>query len=229
MDLKNAHKVSLGLTYNIYFLRTVVFLFFVSFVIFVTGAVMESAIIMLCAPAVFFLTPLLLAMKTVSNARELQASMIQSTKRVLKRVDYYNVTASSAIAVDVRDKVVSIINVTTGGVTVSPEPIVIKTSKITEVYWHKEGFATHKIYSAPTTVTGILMDAHAEMQLAEKNVGEVLNAIYGTGVYIEQDDIYQPKVFCRLDKGEIEHWALLLKKLCENTLEESPQPVSFPR
>lgn len=149
----------------------------------------------------------------VNRANRCRRRVADALEVASDRIDYYLVTGFNGIAV----------NADSGDITVAhsnykrlleAHPLVFNASKILHSEAHEPG---RTVYHHD----GILGTSDT------KNRAERNTQLLGTGLYLNLDDVMTPKVFVQMSYEDAEKWLLVIKKLCDETLDSQDTPLCY--
>lgn len=160
----------------------------------------------------------LVSSRRIKKVNAAYEQMSSAVKGQLKKTDYYNIGEYGAIAVDAKNKEISVVNADQQFKV--KEPFVFAHEKIRNYKSHAPEYTTWD--SVGSTDLQTLRD------MRNKNLIAKANAHAGSGIYIDLDDISKPQIFIQMEYYEAEKWLLILEKLLNGSLEEQPSPMRFP-
>nr|VFK17777.1 MAG: hypothetical protein BECKLFY1418C_GA0070996_103525 [Candidatus Kentron sp. LFY] len=170
--------------------------------------------------------------KKINHAYEYMSNAV---KNKLEKADYYNSGEYGAIAVDAKNKAISVISADQK--FNFSEPFVFNSDKIRNFKSFKPELRTSDTsVSTPNisvSTSGISVstsgtsrrDVYEDHEIAEANA----KAHRETGIYIYLDDLTKPQIIVQMEYSEAEKWLLILEKLLEGSLEEQSSPMAFPQ
>jgi hypothetical protein len=148
--------------------------------------------------------------------KKINASFLDSPAQiaaVLEKVDYFYL----GIGLDVANKMLATNNID-------------DKYKVSETF--KFGLDKIKNYWAfapgHAVLSGVGLNATQSYQLETQNLSAKMKAKNKTGLYIDLDDIHEPRVFIEMNLDQAESWVLLMNKLFNGTLEEQSTAMLYP-
>ncbi|MCK9397921.1 MAG: hypothetical protein M0Q44_20315 [Methylobacter sp.] len=167
--------------------------------------------------AAMILFPAWLSYRSSSKElKKINASFIEMPAQIaaaLEKVDYFYL----GIGLDVANKMLAT-NSIDDKYRVS-EPFKFGLDKVIN-YW---AFAP-----GHTVLSGIGLTGAQQYELETKNLSAQMKAKNKTGLYIDLDDVHEPRVFVEMNLDQAERWVLLLNKLFNSTLEEQSTAMLYP-
>lgn len=157
--------------------------------------------------------------KRINNINAAYQYMSGAVTGKLKNADYYNTGEYGAIAVDAKNKEVSVISADQK--FKFKEPFVFNSEKIRNYKSYAPGYSTWD--SVGRT------DAMTQIDMLNKNLKAKAKAHAESGIYIDLDDVSKPQIFVQMEYSEAEKWLLIFEKLLNGTLESQPTPMLFPQ
>ncbi len=141
----------------------------------------------------------------VCRVNKIHASLVDALNQWTHPIDYYNVGNFRAIAVSVKDRSITIAS------GAKPKLLTFGVDKLIDWEAVEQGYTTTDSYK------------HTYDNIEAKN-----KAFNTTGLYINLDDINNPQAFAQMPIEDANKWVLILKKLCDETLESQDKPLLFP-
>jgi|APLak6261663543_1056040.scaffolds.fasta_scaffold00243_11 hypothetical protein len=132
---------------------------------------------------------------------------------VLEKVDYYYL----GIGVDVANKMLAT-NSIDRKYRIS-EPFKFSLDKVINYQAFSPGH---------TVISGAGLNSVQQAQIEAQNLSAQIKSKNETGLYIDLDDIYRPRVFVEMTFDQAESWVLLLNRLRKGTLEKQSTALLYP-
>ncbi|SMC29382.1 hypothetical protein SAMN02745857_03798 [Andreprevotia lacus DSM 23236] len=152
--------------------------------------------------------------KTKSMHTDMAAGILTPT------TDYFHNTNVSAIAVDVRKRLITVHLLPKKNRKKGPQKFEFSIDKIKRYSAYQSGSSEYasRDYSP----------IHQTHAFAKTAISEA-DAINNTGLTLQLDDIFTPELFVRMDYDAARKWFLLFDKLAEGSLDVQPTAVFFPK
>lgn len=167
-----------------------------------------------------FVFSYLLSSREIKKVNGAYEYMSNSVRGNLQKTDYFNSGEYGAIAVDVRNKEISVISADQK--FKFKEPFVFRSEKIRNYKSYAPGYSRIE-------AVGTYHNAVTRNEILNKNLYAKRKAHAESGIYIDLDDITKPQVFIQMEYSEAEKWLLIIEKLLNGTLEEQSSPMAFPQ
>lgn len=142
----------------------------------------------------------------------------QAAIRSLHCTDYYHGTVYCGIAVDAKNKQISIAKMSKK--LRVDTPTLISFGKVRSY----RAFTPGQTVFDPSMNSGIVQKS----EVARLNLAHAKESFTQTGLYFELDDVMQPQVFAQMAYEDADKWMLIFEKLAEGSLDQQAQPMHYP-